>query len=158
MSESTPGVRRQRSESVKRLLAVSWLLGCGLSLAAPPLPKVAPPVPDKTAITKAQPPNPNGRKGGDAHQAKVEEVAKDVKARGLRAEKEQVINTPEGSKSKRFVDVAGINESTEEIEEMHQVGVQTKKGQPVAREKEALDDIEKATGKRPQFHPYNKKD
>ncbi len=65
------------------------------------------------------------------------------------------VETPEGSKSKRFVDVAGINESAEKVEEFHQVGRQTKSGQPVAREKKAMDDIQKATGKRPKFHPYN---
>ncbi|MEZ4297500.1 MAG: hypothetical protein R3B70_21240 [Polyangiaceae bacterium] len=34
-------------------------------------------------------------------------------------------------------------------------GRQTKAGQPVAREAQALDDIEEATGTRPTFHPYN---
>jgi hypothetical protein len=34
---------------------------------------------------------------------------------------------------------------------MYQVGDQNKDGSPIAREKSALDDIEKATGIRPQF-------
>jgi hypothetical protein len=37
---------------------------------------------------------------------------------------------------------------------MHQVGQQTSKGQPVAREVRAMDDIERATGQRPEFHAY----
>ncbi|HYO60074.1 hypothetical protein [Archangium sp.] len=85
----------------------------------------------------------------------MDEVTADVEARGLKAEREHMVKTPEGAKSKRFVDVAGINESTDKVEEMHQVGRQTKDGQPVAREKKAMDDIEKTTGKRPKFHPYN---
>lgn len=137
---------------MRALLAVGFFLCCSLTFAAPPGSKAAP---AKTTLQRAKPTSPNGRKGGDAHQAKVEEVAAEVEDRGLKAKKEQVVETPEGSKSKRFVDVAGIDESTKKIEEMHQVGRQTKSGQPVAREKKAMDDIEKATGKRPKFHPYN---
>jgi hypothetical protein len=39
--------------------------------------------------------------------------------------------------------------------EMHQVGRQTGAGNPVSREVRALDDIQKATNTRPEFHPYN---
>jgi len=39
---------------------------------------------------------------------------------------------------------------------MHQVGRQTKGGIPVARERRAIDDIQKATVKTVEFHPYNK--
>jgi hypothetical protein len=142
---------------VKKLLAVSWILWCSLALAAPRAPKAAKSVRNKAAVQSVKPPpNPNGKKGGAEHQAKVEEVAKEVGSRGLDARKEYEVKTPEGSKSKRFVDVAGIDEVTDSVKEMHQVGVQTKTGQPVAREKRALDDIEKATGKRPEFHPYDK--
>lgn len=34
-------------------------------------------------------------------------------------------------------------------------GRQTKQGAPVSRETKAMDDIEGATGERPEFHPYN---
>lgn len=135
-------------------LAVSLLLWCGLSLAAPRVPKA---VPNKATVQSVKtPPNPNGRKGGTEHQAKVKEVAQEVEARGLQPKTEHMIETPGGSKSKRFVDVVGTDKKTEEVKEMHQVGLQTKKGQPVARERQALDDIQNAEGKRPEFHPYNK--
>lgn len=143
---------------MKQLLTVSFLLWCTLALAAPRFPKAAAKtVPSKAAIQSVKPPpNPNGRKGGEEHQAKAKEVEQEVEARGLRPETEHMVETPKGSKSKRFVDVVGIDKKTGEVKEMHQVGVQTKKGQPVAREREALDDIQNAKGQRPEFHPYNK--
>ena len=52
------------------------------------------------------------------------------------------------------VDVRGINPTTGEVKDI-QVGRQNKNGTPVARERRALDDIEKATGQRPIFIPYN---
>ena len=38
---------------------------------------------------------------------------------------------------------------------MHQIGRQNKDGTPVSRERRASDDIEAATGMRPNFYPYN---
>ncbi|HYO55968.1 hypothetical protein [Archangium sp.] len=137
-----------------RLLAVGWLLWCSLSLAAPPAPKATS---DKAAVKSVTVPNPNGRKGGTEHQAKVKEVEADIKARGLNVRKEHMVPMPEGTKSKRFVDVVGVDPSTGDVKEMHQVGRQTKDAQPVARERKALDDIQKATGDRPEFHPYKPK-
>lgn len=99
-------------------------------------------------------PNPNGKKGGPEHQAKVDEVAKQVEEKGLTVEKELKIDTPTGEKGSRFVDVAGRDESGNVVE-MHQVGKQNKGGTPVSREVRAMDDIETATGERPDFHPYN---
>lgn len=100
-------------------------------------------------------PNPHGRVGGPAHQGKVQEVAAGVEGRGLEASRELKVSTPGGEKGTRYVDVAGKNPQTGEVVEMHQVGRQTGSGQPVARERRAMDDIENATGKRPEFHPYN---
>jgi hypothetical protein len=57
----------------------------------------------------------------------------------------------------RSVDVVG-EDANGNVVEMHQVGKQTKKGEPVSREKQAMDDIEDATGMRPKFDPYNKKE
>jgi RHS repeat-associated protein len=99
-------------------------------------------------------PNPNGKKGGAKHQEVVKEVEQGVKDRGLTPVKELPVETPGGEKGKRFVDVAGQNAEGETVE-THQVGKQTQGGNPVAREGRALDDIEKATGQRPTFHPYN---
>lgn len=58
---------------------------------------------------------------------------------------------------KRYVDVAGLDES-DEIKELHQIGKQTKKGLPVKRERDAIEDTEKAQPIKPEFHPYNETD
>ena len=99
-------------------------------------------------------PNPFGKKGGPAHQAKVEEVAADVRSRGLEPVLEHRVSTPGGCKSYRCVDVVG-KDAKGNVVESHQIGRQTGAGNPVAREIRALDDIQKATGTRPKFHPYN---
>jgi hypothetical protein len=101
-------------------------------------------------------PNPGGRLGGPEHRATVDEVAAGVESRGLEAVREHRVLTPGGERGSRYVDVAGRDPATGEIVEMHQVGRQTAGGQPVAREVRAMDDIECATGCRPEFHPYNK--
>ena len=92
--------------------------------------------------------------GGPEHKAKVAEVAEDVRARGLEPVAEYRIETPGGAKEARYVDVVG-RDAGRNVVEMHQIGRQTKAGQPVSREVQALDDIENATGVRPTFHPYN---
>jgi RHS repeat-associated protein len=99
-------------------------------------------------------PNPDGRLGSPAHRQKVDEVARDVKSRGMTVEREFMVKTPGGHKERRFVDVAGLDPDTGELVELHQVGVVTKRGLPVAREREALEDLERAMGIPPVFHPY----
>jgi hypothetical protein len=99
------------------------------------------------------PPNPYGKKGGPEHQAKVAEVADDIRARGLRPRFEYRVLTPSGSKGSRYVDVIAEDDQGRVVE-MHQVGRQTKAGF-LSRENRALNDIEGATGVRPKFHPYN---
>jgi RHS repeat-associated protein len=101
-------------------------------------------------------PNPYGKKGGPAHQNKVNEVAADIKDRGLKVGKEHMVPTPGGHKEKRFVDVVAIDPGTKNVVEMHQVGRQTKGGNPVSREVKALDDIQKSTGVRPTYHSYDR--
>ena len=100
-------------------------------------------------------PNPFGKLGGPAHQAKVAEVAAGIESRGLEAGFEHMVPTPAGSKTRRFVDAVGRDPMTGEIVEMHQVGRQTMGGLPVSRERTALDDIQAGSGIRPKFHPYN---
>jgi hypothetical protein len=75
--------------------------------------------------------------------------------RGLDTQREYMVDTPDGEKTRRYVDVVGKDPLTGDVVEMHQVGRQTKGGLPVARERRALDDIERATGTRPQYDPYN---
>lgn len=84
----------------------------------------------------------------------MQEVAAGVRGRGLETSPEHRVLTPDGCKSCRYVDVAGKN-AEGKVVEMHQVGRQTEAGNPVSREARALDDIQKATNTRPQFHPYN---
>jgi YD repeat-containing protein len=100
-------------------------------------------------------PNPNGKNGGLAHQAGVADVEAGIQSRGLTAEREYRIETPGGAKSARYVDAVG-KDGSGAVVEMHQVGRQTAGGIPVSRERTAMDDIEAASGQRPQFHPYNK--
>jgi hypothetical protein len=71
--------------------------------------------------------------------------------------RELKVPTPGGEKANRFVDVAGRNPKTGQIDEMHQVGKQTQAGNPVAREQRALNDIRCAVGNScsVEFHPYN---
>ncbi|WP_228452340.1 hypothetical protein, partial [Chryseobacterium sp. c4a] len=106
--------------------------------------------------TAGKVPNPYGKAGGPLHQAKIEEVGKKLDADGFTEIKTEVrVDTPKGSKGKRFIDIQGTNPKTGEVKQV-QVGKQNKNGTPVSRERKALDDIEKATGTRPEFVPYNK--
>ena len=100
-------------------------------------------------------PNPNGKNGDAAHQETIGKVEKDMQNRGLTTQREYKIKTSGGEKSSRYVDVVG-KDAEGNVVEMHQVGRQTQAGNPVARETRALNDIENATGTRPQFHPSNK--
>jgi len=91
-----------------------------------------------------------GKLGGPAHRQSVKMLSKMLQKAGYEVETEVRVETPTGVKSARYVDVVGYKKSTGETE-MYQVGDQNKDGSPIAREKSALDDIEKATGIRPQF-------
>ena len=66
---------------------------------------------------------------------------------------EEVVDTMGGLKSSRRPDITFRNKKTGEIYR-EQVGKATKSGNPVAREGDALDDLEQATGIRPGFTPY----
>ncbi len=99
-------------------------------------------------------PNPYGKKGGPAHQAKVDDVVASIEGRALTAQKEVRIDTPGGSKQKRYANVVA-RDANGKIVEIHQVGKQTKGGQPVSRERRAIDDIERAKKQKVEYHPYN---
>ena len=108
----------------------------------------------ETTIGKV--PNPYGKTGGPAHQAAIKEAEGELKEAGFTSiKKEVMVKTPDGTKSKRFIDIEGTNPKTGEVKQI-QVGKQTQKGNPISRERKALDDIEGATGVRPEFKPYNK--
>ncbi len=101
-------------------------------------------------------PNPFGKKGGLKHQAKVREVVEDMLDENLNPVEEFLVPTPEGSKSKRFVDVARLDDNQDLIK-LVQVGKTNAKGEPVKREREAIEDIEKATNKTVNFEDYEEK-
>jgi len=98
--------------------------------------------------------NPSGKLGGEQHRKKVMEVFNDVQERGLKAITEYPVALIGKAKSRRDVDVAGLDEELDP-QEFHQIGKQNKDGRPVKREREAIADIEEATGITVQFHAYN---
>jgi len=67
---------------------------------------------------------------------------------------EEVVRTPNGSKSSRRPDITTIDPDGSIHHE--NVGRTKTNGQPVKREVEALDDLEKVDGKRPTFTPYDR--
>jgi len=107
------------------------------------------------SIGEKKVPNPNGKKGGEAHQNGIKEAGKELQEQGYnKIENEVKVETPGGNKESRYVDVQGTNTNTGKIKQV-QVGKQNKNGTPASRERKALDDIEEATGVRPEFKPYN---
>ncbi len=101
-------------------------------------------------------PNPNGKKGGEAHQKGVDKAENNLKKEGYdNTQREVKVETPDGEKSSRYIDVRDTKTKTGETKDV-QVGKQNKNGTPVARERRAMDDIKKETGKKPEFLPYNK--
>jgi RHS repeat-associated protein len=94
--------------------------------------------------------NPWGKLGGPAHRATVNRLAKMLEKDGFEVTRELKIDTPNGTKLTRFLDLLGYKKSTGEVK-MYQVGNENKDGSPVSREVKALDDIEGATEMRPQF-------
>jgi RHS repeat-associated protein len=94
--------------------------------------------------------NPWGKLGGPAHRQTVQKLSEILRNEGYDVQTEVKVPTPMGAKQTRYVDVVGVKKDTGETK-MYQVGDRNKDGQPVVREKSALDDIEQATGVRPQF-------
>ncbi len=96
-------------------------------------------------------PNPYGKKGKQDHQDKIKEIIEEVDSRELIPDTESEIKLENGKK--RFADVVGKDEETDDIIEIHQVGRTNKNGTPVKRERDAMQDIEKAKGIKVIFHP-----
>ncbi len=100
-------------------------------------------------------PNPHGKLGGPEHRAKVDEVAEEMRKRGLDVRTEVNIKTPGGGKKSRFADVGGFDREGNLVE-IAQIGRQTKAGIPVARERRAMHDIGQAEPTVSMtFHAYN---
>lgn len=98
-------------------------------------------------------PNPYGKKGCIEHQDLQKEVGKQIEKKGLNAIFEYFVRLITGKA--RFIDVAGIDKITGEEIEFHQIGIQTKKGLPVKRERDVVLEIEKYKGISVKFHPYD---
>ena len=104
-------------------------------------------------------PNPDGSRGSPAHREKIQERIEELEEEGLEhvgggSLPEQRIRTENGEKSYRRPDISMRDPETGEPY-YENVGRQTQSGEPEARERRALDDIEEATGIRPVFTPYN---
>ena len=107
-------------------------------------------VSDSAVLVHNTCPNPNGKKGSQAHQDKVQEIGNDLTSRGYDVTYEYRVNTTGGYKNTRYVDVYATN-GNDSIGD--QVGKITAGGQPVARERRALTDLIRA-GIRAIFLPY----
>ena len=95
-------------------------------------------------------PNPWGKLGKPAHQAKVNEIAKDIENRGLQVKKELHV-TKNGVN--RYADVAALDKNGNPVE-VYQVGKQRLDGLPISRERSAMADIEKGLGIGVRFIAY----
>jgi len=100
-------------------------------------------------------PNPWGKKGCPEHREEIDKLAVEIGKTGLDFVKEFNVPTPNGKKNRRFVDIASIEKFSGDPVDFYQVGKINKSGNPPTRETEAMKDIEKETGIKPIFKPYN---
>ena len=108
--------------------------------------------PAKTAPNKIVP-NPNGKKGGEAHQAEIARQVNTYRDLGYTVNTEVRIDTPGGQKPYRYADFSVSDELTNKTW-YGNVGRQLKSGLPCARERAAISDVQKA-GYTIEFFPYN---
>jgi len=97
-------------------------------------------------------PNPYGKLGSPQHLNLIQKLYDYFKDKGKGVKTEKAIEMPD--KSIKYADLAVLDENGKVVE-YHQIGKQNKDGTPVARERRAIEEIEKATGKKVWFHPYN---
>ena len=104
-------------------------------------------------------PNPNGKKGGVAHQSVIDDIRTDAEKRGLTYDTEYKYDTTGGYKNSRYADVV-VYDSKGRVMEIHQVGRTTKRtGAPVSRERKAIRDIRSSVeynGAKIIYHPYDR--
>jgi hypothetical protein len=101
--------------------------------------------------------NPDGKKGGEKHQAAIKKAIELVEKQDLLARTEFMIATPNGKKKKRFIDVVGLDSLLQLVFPI-QAGKARADGKPVKREQEAIEDIENETGLKITFINYEKND
>ncbi|MCX4240023.1 hypothetical protein, partial [Paraliomyxa miuraensis] len=104
-------------------------------------------------------PNPHGSRGGPAHRGTIERRIDELRAQGHEhvgggSLPEEVIPTPGGCKTCRRPDITTRAPDGSVYRE--NVGRSTQSGEPIARERRGLDDIEAATGTRPGYTPYDR--
>jgi intein/homing endonuclease len=98
--------------------------------------------------------NPNGKKGGPAHQKTIESEVARYEDLGYKVETEVRVDIDNGFKSKRFVDLVATDASGNSI--YVQVGKVKANGFPVGREQDAIKDLFGQLGKIIlEFVPYN---
>jgi len=98
-----------------------------------------------------------GRKGSPEHQEEVERQAEILRESGNynQINKEYLINTPEGIRRYRLVDLAGLSHGV--LSRIIEVGVADEDGNPPKYTQEAMEDVEKATGIRALFIAYKRR-
>lgn len=82
--------------------------------------------------------NPYGKKGGEAHQSTIAVIKGDLVSRGYSVVEEYRVETSGGYKNTRYLDIYATNGYNSFGV---QVGVTTRSGIPVARERQALSDL-----------------
>lgn len=101
--------------------------------------------------------NPYGRHGGPRHRETVKRRAEELTAQGYiitggGGGRERAVRTPEGRV--RYPDISAKTPSGRPYYE--NIGRSTRDGRPVARERRAIDDINRATGTRTGYTPYDR--
>jgi len=97
-------------------------------------------------------PNPNGRKGSLAHQNLVSQIIDYIISLGYSPDTEHGIRVKNGTK--RYADAVGLDKNDDPAV-IFQVGKQNQDGTPVKRERDAIAEIEEATGIKVTFTAYN---
>lgn len=113
---------------------------------------------DKSGDAAKCVPNRYGSRGGPAHTSTIERRIDELKRQGHEhlaggKRKEELIPTPGGCKSCPRPDIT--TRSPDGTIYRENVGRSTRNGDPVARERRALDDIGNATGQRPGYTSYD---
>lgn len=104
--------------------------------------------------------NPNGKKGSQKHQdvqdAEFEKLKQEYyHDQEIMVNTEVPVFTPHGKKKQRVADVAAFHiEQPFPFVKVVQVGKTDKEGNPVKREQEAIEDIEKHTNLKVKFVNY----
>jgi hypothetical protein len=106
-------------------------------------------------------PNPGGRYGGPDHRAKVQQRAQELEDQGYTIvagggkHQEQAVRHPDpNNPRRRYPDIIAEKDGQRHYEN---IGRRNKRGDPVKRERDALDDLRKwlPPGTPVEFTPYN---